>query len=545
VTDWSRYTVPQLWQLLSSDDGEITDEQISTWDALYRDMQAQATRLDAIRTRIESTWPPERSPAARAFSDLLADIRDSTRSTAEAAVANGSALRAISGAVRQTRGKLTQLMGEYWDDAAARRTYEREVSGFERFWDSMPWADDEQRMWQVHHHVLSEQGRAAMRDLDQTAFEAQSKMMQPPAVPEIRSGVPWPPPADELPLPSTTSRYGGFAVPLAVNVPEPANVAPPPLSGPVPGPDYGFVIGGGSVLTPVEHPAGGTVLVPIDENGPAIVGTSSPVSGGPPGVVPGGPNLPGPPPGTTAPTAHGVPAVPGASQWVVPTHTGPALRPGGVVGALPGASPVAGRPGAVPPVFPPSGVVGPAGQRQLIGGGFRPGLTNPATIYPMAPPPPSGAAPPRGTVAQSGAGSRGVPGAGPTTMLPPATGIRSAAMPPARPGPLGAPAPVGGTAPQTASSPAPGGTRPGVGGSGSAALSTVAATHPAGGGSREYHDESYARLADPHRYRRDRTTAERRDPADPWQVEESIPPVITPPAERPHDPGPGVVGINK
>jgi hypothetical protein len=64
-------------------------------------------------------------------------------------------------------------------------------------------------------------------------------------------------------------------------------------------------------------------------------------------------------------------------------------------------------------------------------------------------------------------------------------------------------------------------------------------------GTPDHQDEGYLRLADQHRQRRDRAAAERRNPSDPWQVEDGMPPVITPPEERPHDPGPGVVGIDR
>jgi hypothetical protein len=64
-------------------------------------------------------------------------------------------------------------------------------------------------------------------------------------------------------------------------------------------------------------------------------------------------------------------------------------------------------------------------------------------------------------------------------------------------------------------------------------------------GLRDNRDDSYARLAAQQRRRRERDTSERTYPGDPWQVEDGMPPVITPPEGRSHDPGPGTVGINK
>jgi hypothetical protein len=36
-----------------------------------------------------------------------------------------------------------------------------------------------------------------------------------------------------------------------------------------------------------------------------------------------------------------------------------------------------------------------------------------------------------------------------------------------------------------------------------------------------------------------------RDPYDPWAVDEGVPPVIEPGPEPRHDPGPGVIGIDR
>lgn len=155
-------------------------------------------------------------------------------------------------------------------------------------------------------------------------------------------------------------------------------------------------------------------------------------------------------------------------------------------------------------------VTTPRGRVLSPGGVIGPPATTPARGVPgsTAPPPAAAGAPARGGVATSGTG-RAVPGL-----------VTPGGMPPG--GALGGQGRAGQSPRAPRSSP----------------------TLPVGGGFRtaDGHRISVSGLNPRHGHPARRQPP---DPNDPWAVDTGVPAVITPDPPRPHDPGPGVIGIDR
>jgi hypothetical protein len=220
--------------------------------------------------------------------------------------------------------------------------------------------------------------------------------------------------------------------------------------------------------------------------------------------------------------------------------------------------------GLRPPVIPPPTLQGPPGAGPILTGGSNPLVPQPP--YPGVPVPPNGPPTPGGPGPGGGPWFVPTPPTGPG--LPPGRVLEPGGPPgrilepggPASRGRLPGPAGEFGTQgrfPGTTAGErmplAPGGV---IGPQGGAR--TTAGGRPTGGAGRRVNPVGGVigsgasgvtpsghtfQIRDPAESRR--RGRRERDPNDPWAVDEGVPPVIEPGPEPRHDPGPGVIGIDR
>jgi len=231
-------------------------------------------------------------------------------------------------------------------------------------------------------------------------------------------------------------------------------------------------------------------------------------------------------------------------------------------GTLPGAHASGG--GLRPPVIPPPAQIRSDGGGPILTGGSNPLV--PPPLLPGLPVPPNVPTPPGGPAPGGGPWFIPTPPTGPA--LPPGR-VLEPGGPPSRivepggptgrgrpPGPVGEfgtqgrfPGPTAGErmplAPGGVIGP-PGGARPAAGGRPPGG--TGRRVNPVGGvigsGASGVTPSGHTfQIRDPGESRR--RGRRERDPDDPWGVDEGVPPVIEPGPEPRHDPGPGVIGIDR
>jgi hypothetical protein len=288
-TDWSPYDVPRLASFLDED---LTSAwvQVASWQQTHELVARHREVLSQTRSALARAWPPERSPAAAKFIEVLDRLMASMDEMQDIAITNGTTLQGILNSLDEVKGTVDGLH-EQWKEMEA-------VEGKKGFQDAN---------WRID---LNQQARAQMSATDQAAVEYYSYLTEPdpyqsPAPPNYNLD-PTPPP-DKF---NVSTSVGGVVV---------AGVRPPTIP-PVP---------------PLPSPE------QVDA-GPLL--TSNPVGGSP--VGPGAPGGQGQPPGTT-------PQPVSTGSWSVATPVGRAMRVGGVIGPVPpepgspGASAVSGRSGLI------------------------------------------------------------------------------------------------------------------------------------------------------------------------------------------------------
>jgi hypothetical protein len=329
-TPWESYDVPYLAGVLTENLGPAWN-QVRAW---YDTAGMAATYLDALRRFREDlakVWPPERSPAAKAYLAQVDSLIASVDDVRDAASGNGEALNGVLSSLEGAKPQMQRWLEEWQQNEAAASSASQQPE----YWTPG-------QPWQVE---LNQKAQQHMHELDAAVFPYQSRMRspQPWVSPRVDRG-------DDQGVPAggsgdSAGGSGGGGTSARDGSVRPPSIPPvPPLDSGGPGPG----------------PAGGP---PPASSGPVLTGGPGPAPGLGSSPAPGDmPVAVGPVPGSA----------PSGSLWV-DTPAGRALRAGAVIGMPP--PPAAGSAGAdgARPGGRPSGASSSAAVGEPIGASERTG----------------------------------------------------------------------------------------------------------------------------------------------------------------------------
>jgi hypothetical protein len=310
-TNWTPYSVPELAGILD-DDLTSAWEQVGAWFSADAMLDDAASKLAEARSGLAAVWPPDSSPAAQTFFQVVDALTDSMKKTALAANTNANALSQVLDNHSDTKSKVEGLRSAW--------TVTQKMASSDPEFPSPA-------EWQSSLNVEAQQHMTAA---DNVINEYASTLVVPPVIP-----VPgWIDPVTVIPgSDGNPTTPGGRS----------RSVASPVAGMPIP-------TGGGS-----PPPAGATPLPGV----PILTGGGSPPPGGGPGRPPTGPGLPGLPPppggpgGPGGPGAPTGPAAPGIPMPASPIPVAPGFPGGGLVPGEPGSGGgITGRPGGGTVGFP-------------------------------------------------------------------------------------------------------------------------------------------------------------------------------------------------
>ena len=346
-TNWTPYSVPELAAILD-DDLTSAWEQVGAWFSADAMLDDAASKLAEARTGLAAVWPPESSPAAQTFFQVVDALTESMKKTALAANTNANALSQVLDNHTDTKSKVDGLHSAW--------TVNQKLAPTD------PEAFSNPSQWQSG---LNTEAQQHMTAADNVINEYASALVVPPVIP-----VPgWIDPVTVIPGSDGTSTTPGSGASSGVGspgggVPRPTGGGSrPPVSSVPPLPGVPILTGGG------PPPAGGG---PGGPPGPGLPGLPVPPGGpGGPGA-PSGPGGPGIPvsvlpgvPGSPGAGGRPAPGAPGGGNGSTPGEPGGGGslpgEPGGIVPAEPGGPGAPGRPGL--------GAVGFPGEAGLPGEG--------------------------------------------------------------------------------------------------------------------------------------------------------------------------------
>lgn len=102
-TDRSRYTLDQIWDMVKTEDGQVTHTQVDAWRRLAELCHEQADQLEKAVNQLRQRWPARSGSASAAFARLVTQLIASMRQAAEAGAANQAPLRSITDALTDAR----------------------------------------------------------------------------------------------------------------------------------------------------------------------------------------------------------------------------------------------------------------------------------------------------------------------------------------------------------------------------------------------------------------------------------------------------------
>ena len=107
-TNWTPYSVPELAGILD-DDLTSAWEQVGAWFSADAMLDDAASKLAEARSGLAAVWPPESSPAAQTFFQVVDALTDSMKKTALAANTNANALSQVLDNHTDTKSKVDGL----------------------------------------------------------------------------------------------------------------------------------------------------------------------------------------------------------------------------------------------------------------------------------------------------------------------------------------------------------------------------------------------------------------------------------------------------
>src|SRR5678810_213071 len=95
LTDWGMYGLADIWNMVSQDKFDNFSH-VRAWKKMQELCQGMADALTRAADDILARWPPDKSPAAAAFSERIQLLAATFREAADASGANGPTLSAVN-----------------------------------------------------------------------------------------------------------------------------------------------------------------------------------------------------------------------------------------------------------------------------------------------------------------------------------------------------------------------------------------------------------------------------------------------------------------
>src|SRR5438552_4053128 len=161
-TAWENCDVPQMAGYLNEHLGAAW-AQARAWFDTASMAASYAAALWRFRENLATVWPPERSPAARAYLARLDSLIASVDDTADATAGTGEALNGLLTTLDGAKPGMQQLLAEWQQGAVAAAGQAAGVGGSDQ-------------LWQVE---LNKKAQQQMHELDAAVFPYQSRMRAP------------------------------------------------------------------------------------------------------------------------------------------------------------------------------------------------------------------------------------------------------------------------------------------------------------------------------------------------------------------------------
>ncbi len=165
-TNWSGYDVPTLAAMLAEDHTRAWD-QVTAWRTCYDLIATERSRIIQAASELATSWRPDQSTAAAAFLESVDMLTSSMNETAEAAIANSTAMSGVLTALAEARTAIDSIHAE-WQTYAQRETVDPEVR-MRTTLASVPSG------WKAS---LNAEAHRVMVETDQTIFDNARRLMR-------------------------------------------------------------------------------------------------------------------------------------------------------------------------------------------------------------------------------------------------------------------------------------------------------------------------------------------------------------------------------
>ena len=113
ATDWSKYTLEQIWSMLHDERSEALHEQARIWFQIESICRHHADQLRAAALKLAESWPAANGNAAERFQSFLTTLVAYMEHTSKAADTNGRAVDSYHGDIMDTRAKIERLAARH------------------------------------------------------------------------------------------------------------------------------------------------------------------------------------------------------------------------------------------------------------------------------------------------------------------------------------------------------------------------------------------------------------------------------------------------
>jgi hypothetical protein len=172
-TDWSQFTLPQIWAMLSAENATAGDAQAKVWYEVETACRTHADHLIEAVRQLNAVWPATPNSASETFQRFAAQLIGSMRETARTSYNNGLTLESFHADLMETRGKVERIATEYQQRLADEQSY-----GYKAGYLRLAGPD-----WRAD---LTAEARATMAKSD-TSAQLSTNLVQIPTAYEVRA----------------------------------------------------------------------------------------------------------------------------------------------------------------------------------------------------------------------------------------------------------------------------------------------------------------------------------------------------------------------
>jgi hypothetical protein len=126
-TNWRALPVDQIWSMIESHDGNALYPLINGWRRSFELVLQHLSDVKRYRASLAAAWPPDRSPAARAYLERLDALIKSLEETYEAATMNHRAFTMATSALDTARRTMAEIHQEHTANEALLATHREQL----------------------------------------------------------------------------------------------------------------------------------------------------------------------------------------------------------------------------------------------------------------------------------------------------------------------------------------------------------------------------------------------------------------------------------